>query len=410
MDVSVAHRPQHSMPGIRRTSAPRVLFDIPAATAPLWGGIEEHVCVLGRHMIARGFEPLFLLRADYPPETRDRLMRAGIRCVGGAAITAFANQRPPLRQWMASLRSLLVEEQVDVVHIHSSLHGSELWSALTARLAGVRAIVCTYHCLLGPESSQRRVGMWGMHRLLGVRGIGVSRAVRQMVCDRYWLPCAACACVPNGIDEPSQHMPQVRDPQQRALRVAVVSRLSYEKGVDVFISALAHVDATLDIQAAVIGEGDELDRLKAQAADLGIADRVEFRGFVPGAAELLRSFDLVAIPSRTEGFGLLAAEAFAAGLPVVASGVGGLLDLVRDGENGWLVPSDDAVAFARAIEAAARDRALCRRMGAAARRFFERGLRAEVMVDRTVEIYADLLKLHALARTDASFGAALAGK
>jgi glycosyltransferase involved in cell wall biosynthesis len=172
------------------------------------------------------------------------------------------------------------------------------------------------------------------------------------------------------------------------LTVGVVSRLSWEKGVDRFVEALALVDPAVDVHAVVVGDGDQRADLRRRAEALGLGRRVEFRSASVGVD--LADLDLVVVPSRTEGFGLVAAEAGAAARPVLASRVGGLLDVVRDGENGWLVPVGDAWAMARAIEAAS-DPALRRRMGLEGRQRFESQFRVELMVEQTLAVYRSAL-------------------
>ena len=153
--------------------------------------------------------------------------------------------------------------------------------------------------------------------------------------------------IPNGIELPAVAGTEVQPPY-----VLYAGRLSKEKGV------LELVDAARGLRLVVVGDGP-LRRRVPQA-----------RGFVP-RDELVRLLDeaaVVACPSRREGFGMTCLEAMAHGKPVVASAVGGLLDLVVDGETGRLVPRGDRNALRSALEELLRDSELRRRLGAAARR------------------------------------------
>jgi glycosyltransferase involved in cell wall biosynthesis len=98
-----------------------------------------------------------------------------------------------------------------------------------------------------------------------------------------------------------------------------------------------------------VGDGPARPDLEARTADLGLADRVEFRGWRSDLGSEFASFDVLAVPSRLEGFGMAAAEALLAGVPVVASRTGGLPEVVAHGETGLLVPPDDPVALAGAL-------------------------------------------------------------
>lgn len=130
--------------------------------------------------------------------------------------------------------------------------------------------------------------------------------------------------------------------------VGFVGTLAEHKGPDVLLEALAALPPNGG--ARIVGDGPQREMLQRRAAELGIADRVEFLGTVaPDALDgFYRSIDVLAVPSRREGFGLVAAEALASGTPIVVSDVGGLPTIPTD-DCGSVVPSEDANALASAI-------------------------------------------------------------
>jgi len=389
-----ASSPKHALCAGQQRSL-RVLFDITKGSQE-WGGIEEHVCMLGRRLAAAGCEPLFLRRADFPADKLERLAAAHIRVLEIPEVVAQDGRHPPLLTWMRAYRTAISCEQVDVVHMHSSLHGNEVWAATAARLAGVGTIVCTYHCLPGVESRRRRLAMSAMHRLLSVHGITVSTAVHEGIRKHYLMPPGYLTQITNGVDDPGLPVPGPGWQPGSPMTVAVISRLSPEKGIDVFVRALALLAPTAQVSAVVVGDGDELEPLKQQARELGVEAWMAFVGYAADAVRLLPTFDLVVIPSRTEGLSLVAVEACAAGRPIIASAIGGLLELVHDGENGWLVPVEDEKALAKAIEQASNNRQLLRRMGAAGRRRYESHLRSDVMARNVLRVYhSTLARRHA---------------
>jgi D-inositol-3-phosphate glycosyltransferase len=149
-----------------------------------------------------------------------------------------------------------------------------------------------------------------------------------------------------------------------------VGRIQPLKGVDVAIEALAalgHPTAVLLIVGGASGvEGEaELARVKALAESLGVLGRVRFVPPQPHhlLATYYRAADVVLVPSRSESFGLVALEASACGTPVVATAVGGLLSLVDEGVNGFLVPDRDGETFARRVAQILADDELAARMG-----------------------------------------------
>ncbi len=135
--------------------------------------------------------------------------------------------------------------------------------------------------------------------------------------------------------------------QERAVgsHFLYVGRLSPEKGVDVLLHALQLVQQTNNIQLTVVGDGGERGRLEKLAQDLGLK-QIEFVGFRPSVTAFLESADALVMPSRREGLPLTLIEALCAGLPVVASRVGGIPEFVTQGKNGLLCAPDDAAALA----------------------------------------------------------------
>lgn len=126
--------------------------------------------------------------------------------------------------------------------------------------------------------------------------------------------------------------------------VGWVGRLSREKGADVALDALARLDRP-DVRLAMVGAGPELASLQERARALGLGDRVVFTGAVPDVATLLAAFDAFLLSSRTEGTPMALLEAMAAGIPIVATRVGGIPD-VLDAQSAILVGSEDSAAIA----------------------------------------------------------------
>jgi len=155
---------------------------------------------------------------------------------------------------------------------------------------------------------------------------------------------------PEGVDPKESVIddPPARDPNL----LLYVGRVKRYKGLDTLLHALALLRAQRPaIRLCIAGSGDDVPRLKTLAVSLGIADAVDFAGFVSARrkAELYHEASVVLNSSRKEGWGLTSIEGNACGAPVVATDVPGLCDSVRDGETGFLVPFGDAPAFADAV-------------------------------------------------------------
>ena len=145
--------------------------------------------------------------------------------------------------------------------------------------------------------------------------------------------------------------------------VLYVGRLHRQKGVDTLVRAVPLLPP--DVPVTLAGDGPERAALEKLAARLGVADRVRVTGFLPHrqVPELLAGAAVAVLPSRYEELGTALVEAMAAGRPVVASAVGGIPELVRDGVDGLLVPPGEPVALATAVRALLADPQLAARLG-----------------------------------------------
>jgi glycosyltransferase involved in cell wall biosynthesis len=176
--------------------------------------------------------------------------------------------------------------------------------------------------------------------------------------------------IPHGVEVP-RDVAEPTDPPE----VLFAGRLSSEKGIREL------VEASAGMNLVVAGDGPLRDEVPAA---LGFVPHDELLGLYARAS-------VVVCPSHREGFGVVCAEAMAHGRPVVAGAVGGLLDLVVDGQTGVLVPPRDAAALRAALERLLADRALRRRMGAAGRDRARRFLSWSAVTDATIAAYREAL-------------------
>lgn len=172
----------------------------------------------------------------------------------------------------------------------------------------------------------------------------------------------------------------------------ITAALVQRKGIDVAIDAVAQLRLRgRSVHLWVAGEGEERGALEARVRERGVEGLVRFLGWRADKAELLAAADLALVPSRAEGVGVASLEAMAAGVPVVASRVGGLAEAVVDGETGLLVGADDVDGLARGIERVLQEPGLARRLGEAGVRRVDELFTAEQMVERYVEVYREVL-------------------
>jgi glycosyltransferase involved in cell wall biosynthesis len=165
------------------------------------------------------------------------------------------------------------------------------------------------------------------------------------------------------------------------------------KGIEYLLRAAAllrHEFPALRVEIA--GAGPHYDKLKAVATETGLSQRVAFLGWIDDLAGLLPRWDVFVMPSREEGFGIAALDAMAAGLPVVASDVGGIPELVEDGKTGWLVPPGDDDALASRLRPLLANPELRRSMGAAGYVRARDHFAAARMVEAFAQLYDELVR------------------
>lgn len=318
-----------------------------------FGGLESVVALLAGGLRGRGHDVRVALVVAGPGDGR-ALERA--LTDGGVDVTRLELPgRAYAREW-AAIAALCRRVVPDVVHTHG--YRSDVIAGAAARRLGIAAATTVHGFTSG--GWRNRVYEWlqrrAMRRFDAV--VAVSRPLSERLA-RAGVSADRLHCIPNAY-RPSPGVP--RDEARRALGLhgdapvlGWVGRLSVEKGPDVLVRALAEL-RDLPLQVAVVGDGPERATLATLAASLGVGDRIRWCGAVEGAARYFRAFDLLVLSSHTEGTPIVLFEAMAAGVPIVATAVGGVPDLVGNDEA-VLVDRPEPGAVAAAIRRALADRA-----------------------------------------------------
>lgn len=251
---------------------------------------------------------------------------------------------------------------------------------------------------LNPDKSNGQIRLQRLAYRFATKVVANSRAARQTLEAEGVAP-ESIAVIPNGVN-PTFLAPVERRPAMRT--ILTVANLRAEKSHETLLAAAAAmVGAHPDLRFQIVGDGPRRGELEQLAAALGLGGHVEFLGHREDIPALLAAADLFVLPSRSEAFPNGAIEAMAAGLPVVACAVGGLLDLVEDGRTGLLVPAGDADALRRALESLVSQPARANAMGAAARDAVRQHYSFDRMVGSFQELYRSGLPGYAPVRTHA---------
>jgi glycosyltransferase involved in cell wall biosynthesis len=279
----------------------------------------------------------------------------------------------------------------NVVTVHTTLDtqvGGTLRAGASAPRQGLEGSLARWRFLL--QAVERRY----LRRTRAM--IFVSRWVRDQTLDRYRVTPRLSAVVPNAIDTERLNPDagsRGRDASaSNRPTLLFAGRLLALKGIDTLLRAMTRVDDRVRLKLA--GPGDQTP-WKSLAKDLGLSeDRCEFLGRVPypEMPYLYRDVDAVVLPSFTESCPLVALEAMASGTPIVAADVGGVSEVVQDGETGWLFPAGSVDGLASRIDAVLSDPAGARRVTAKARTWVEENATIARMADRTFAFYERFLQ------------------
>jgi glycosyltransferase involved in cell wall biosynthesis len=326
-----------------------------------------------------------------------------------ADIPALGREVAPLADLtaLAELVRVIRRERPAIVHTHTSKAG--FIGRLAAVLARVPAVIHQPHghIFYGYYSPRRTAVFTALERqaarwtdriiTLTERGArehlarGIGRA-EQYVAVPSGVPTSELRAAAPSRGEARRHLGLDAD----AFVVVGLGRLVPIKGFDLLVRALPAVAAQISsARVLLVGDGAERAHLGAIAASLGASSRLAMTGETTDVASYLAAADVVAVPSRNEGMGRVIVEAMALGLPVVATTVGGIPDVVADGECGRLVEPEDVGALAAALIELGRDPALRRKLGEAAVRRAE-AFSTSVASEKLLAVYAALVRAKGL--------------
>ena len=290
-------------------------------------------------------------------------------------------------------------QRYDLVHCHGFKAG--FVGRLGARLAGARAVVVTAHNHVlsrDDTAASKKARYRTVERALAglaSRYIAVSDSIRRELVEGYGLAEDAVVTVHNGVDPAPFVAPQDRVACRAELglsgdvrAVGLAARFSAQKGLRNLVDAVPALErGDSGIRVVIGGSGPLESELREQATALGLTSVVVWPGHVAEIPRLLAALDVYVSPAETEALGIGLIEAALAGVPTVATRVGGVPEVVLDGETGVLVPPGDPAALAAAVLALLAEPERARSLATAARERALTEFAPERMLDRTLAVY-----------------------
>jgi len=290
-------------------------------------------------------------------------------------------------QSVRTLAKIVTLEKIDILHARSRVPA--LVAFFVSRKTHV-PFVTTCHGFYSRHFFSRFMG-WGKLVIVG------SHVIGKRMRDDFRVPHNKIRLIPRGVNLEEFKLRQASaDPKKSEIVVGMIGRLTSIKGHPLFLKAMAGVTRVFpNVKIQIIGDAPKpqyKEELSMLTRRLGLSHCVEFLGTRYDIPELLSQMSVLVVPSvGEEAFGRVVIEAGACGVPVVATRIGGLVDIIEHEKEGLLAPPDDPRILAEAIIRLLKDRALAKRYASALRQKVEKEFSSELMFQKTLEVYQEAL-------------------
>lgn len=346
------------------------------------GGVETGTVDLARELVKRGHKAVVISAGG--PLVKD------LESVGAKhyhlpvhkkdIITIIKNIRPIIE--------IIIKEDIHIVHARSRVPA---WPAFFAARATKRVFITTCHGYYSRHIFSSVMG-WGK------RTIVLSNAIARHMIDDFGVPHEQIRLIPRSVDYTKFTFISPETKRKDSFNVGIIGRLTPLKGHMVFIKSIARAAREIPhLKAWIIGDAPASkesykEQLHVLVNRLGLTQSTQFLGTQRDIPSVLNSLDVVVLATTTqEAFGRVVIEAQAAGVPVIATRVGGIVDIIEDGKTGLLVPAADPVGMGEALVRIYKEPALAKTMATAAFEKVKSNYTLDRMVQSTLDVYNDAL-------------------
>ncbi len=391
----------------------KVLFII---TKSVWGGAQRYVFDLATHLNPEAFDVVVAAGGRGP--MAEKLEASGIRYKEIAGLARDVETKKET-QSLRSLWSLIQDERPDIIHLNSSKVGA--LGALAARALRLRCrlhtahsancaspnIIFTVHGWAFNEDrspiikSIIRLIQWLTARLSDYTIILSNRDYRQAIHFPF-IPRKKFVLIPLGVPVESikfltkrsarTHLGRIVHSQiaSKDIVIGTIAELTKNKGLPYLIDAVTHLTKSLpdaSLRVIIIGAGEDKDRIDAHIQTAGLPKVIQLAGFVTNASSYIKGFDCFVLPSLKEGLPYTILETMHAGVPMIASRVGGIPDLIEHETNGLLVHPKNIDELSYALQALITDPLLRTRFVKASTQRIKTKFAFETMLAQTILLY-----------------------
>ncbi|HUD04050.1 MAG TPA: glycosyltransferase [Candidatus Paceibacterota bacterium] len=285
----------------------------------------------------------------------EKLTSAGVRVISIPDLDRDVSVGKDIKVFF-NLIKILRNEKPDALMLNSSKIGGV--GSVAGRIARIKNIIFVSHGWAWNEerSTMQKLVIRALYGTIGLcshKIIAVSQAIYNQA---SFLPILQkkMIVIRHGIDEvppfSKTKAQELLGVSKKSFIIGSIAELHPIKGFSYAVEALKFISIP-DFQYVIIGDGELRDVLKREATDFGVSDKILFKGFIKDAAQYLKAFDVFLLPSLSEAFGYVLAEAGLAEIPVIATSVGGVPEIIKDGETGILVRPRQAKEIANALNA-----------------------------------------------------------
>ncbi len=367
---------------------------------PTYGGSGAVATALGVQLAKRGHEVHFVSYAQ-PFRLKHFHERVFFHEVEMEHYPLF--EHPPYTLALAvALHDAARTHDLDLLHVHYAIpHATSAWIAQEMLGEGGIPVVTTLHgtdiTLVGLHPSFQRITRFSILRSTGITA--VSNYLRDETVRDFDVPAERIEVIPNFVDihvyDPAKEPCYRSTLAQEGEKIVMhVSNFRPVKRVLDVVEVFSRIAAEVPSRLIMVGDGPDRPRAQERARALGVGHRVVFLGKHDSVEELLPCADLFLLPSGSESFGLAALEAMASGVPVVASSIGGVPELLPHGEAGYLYPVGDVQGMSEGALRILRDPDLQKRFGEAGRAIAVGRFSAEGIVPAYEACYERALRSH----------------